>query len=156
MKKLLSKLLLLFVVLIIIVPLAQAEDQTIPQHIRNQKQGNKMKPSDVHDLFRRYFAEQDIKGLSTLFHENAMFIPGENRAPLIGRKKILEELQTYFGSSVNIETTSASIHEHGDIALVKSTWVIHSESGDINGMAIEVMKKIDNKWVYIIDNPYGI
>ena len=116
-----------------------------------------MKPADVHTLFEKYFKARDLEGLGTLFDKNAMFIPGKNRAPVFGRENIKNELKAYFNSPSTIETVSKSIYQNGDIAMVKSVWRIKTEDGYINGVAIEVMKRTaDGKWVYIIDNPYGI
>ena len=44
-----------------------------------------MKTEDIHRLFKKYFNEQDLEGLGTLYAENTMFIPGSGRNPIIGR-----------------------------------------------------------------------
>ena len=45
-----------------------------------------MKPEDIHRLFQKYFAEQDLEGLGTLYAENAMFIPVLKEIPLLVEK----------------------------------------------------------------------
>jgi len=55
-----------------------------------------MKPEDIHRLFQKYFAEQDLEGLNTLYAENAMFIPGSGKNPIFGRENIKNELKPYF------------------------------------------------------------
>ena len=44
-----------------------------------------MKPEDIHKLFQKYFKEQNLEGLATLYAENAMFILSSGRSPIIGR-----------------------------------------------------------------------
>jgi ketosteroid isomerase-like protein len=117
-----------------------------------------MKPEDIHGLFQKYFTENDLEGLGTLYAENAMFIPGSGRNPIIGRENIKNELKPYFESIGTIYNISRSIYENGDIAHIKSVWKYESEKGRVEeGTAIEVLKKTnEGKWVFIIDNPYGI
>jgi ketosteroid isomerase-like protein len=133
-----------------------------PEEDNNQTQISKdkridMKPEDVHTLFHKYFKEQDLEGLGSLFDENAMFIPGKDLDPVFGRENIKQALKKYLDSPASIENLSKSIHQNGDIAMVKSAWRIKTEDGYIEGVALEVMKRLpDGRWVYIIDNPYGI
>jgi ketosteroid isomerase-like protein len=117
-----------------------------------------MKPEDIHRLFQKYFAEQDIEGLGTLYAENAMFITSSETNPIIGRENIKNELKPYFQSGGTIYSISRSIYENGDIALIKSVWKYESDKGQVEeGTAIEVLKKTnEGKWVFIIDNPYGV
>ena len=117
-----------------------------------------MKPEDIHELFQKYFAEQDLERLGTLYAENAMFIPGSGRNPIIGRENIKNELKPYFQSRETIYSISRSIYENGDIALVKSVWKYESEKGEVDkGTAIEVLKKTnEGRWIFVIDNPDGV
>ena len=117
-----------------------------------------MKPEDIHRLFKKYFNEQDLGGLGTLYAEKAMFIPGSGRNPIIGRENIKDELKHYFESSGTVYSISRSIYENGDIAFIKSVWKYESEKGDVEeGTAMEVLKKTnEGVWVFIIDNPYGV
>jgi hypothetical protein len=57
-----------------------------------------MKSEDVHRLFQKYFTEQDLEGLDTLYAENVMLIPGSKRNPIICRENIKNELKPYFQS----------------------------------------------------------
>ena len=117
-----------------------------------------MKPEDIHRLFTKYFNEQDLEGLGTLYAENAMFIPGSGRSPIIGRENIKSQLKPYFESRGTIYSISRSIYENGDIALIKSLWKYESEKDEVEeGTAMEVLKKTnEGVWVFIIDNPYGV
>ena len=117
-----------------------------------------MKPEDIHRLFTKYFNEQNLEGLGTLYAENAMFIPGSGRNPIIGRENIKNELKPYFESRGTIYSISRSIYENGDTALIKSLWKYESEKGEVEeGTAMEVLKKTnEGAWVFIIDNPYGV
>ena len=87
-----------------------------------------------------------------------MFIPSSERSPIIGRENIKNELKPYFESRGTINSISRSIYENGDIALIKSVWKYESDKGQVEeGTAIEVLKKTnEGKWVFIIDNPYGV
>jgi hypothetical protein len=113
-----------------------------------------MKPEDIHRLFEKYLTEQDLQGLDTLYAANAMFIPGSGRNPIIGRENIKNELKPYFESRGSLCNISRSVFENEDIALIKSHWKYESEKGEVG--AIEVLKKTDGVWVYIIDNPFGV
>ena len=57
-----------------------------------------MKSEDVHRLFQKYFTEQDLEGVGTLYAENVMLIPGSKRNPIIFRENIKNELKPYFQS----------------------------------------------------------
>ena len=57
-----------------------------------------MKSEDVPRLFQKYFTEQDLEGLDTLYAENVMLIPGSERNPIICRENIKNELKPYFQS----------------------------------------------------------
>ena len=117
-----------------------------------------MKPEDIHRLFQKYFTDQDLEGLGTLYAQNAMFIPRSGRSPIIGRENIKNELKPYFESRGTIYNITRSIYENGDIALIKSVWKYKSENGQVDdGTAIEVLKKTnEGRWVFVIDNPYGV
>ena len=99
-----------------------------------------------------------MEGLGTLYAENAMFILSSRRSPIIGRENIKNELKSYFESRGTIYSISRSIYENGDIALIKSVWKYESEKGQLEeGRTIEVLKKTnEGRWVFVIDNPYGV
>ncbi|HJT82972.1 MAG TPA: hypothetical protein VJ697_00695, partial [Nitrososphaeraceae archaeon] len=74
-----------------------------------------------------------------LYAEDAMFIPGSGRSPIIGRENIKQELKPYFKSEGTIFNISRSIYEKGDIALIKSVWKYEPEKDQAEeGTAIEV------------------
>ena len=110
-------------------------------------------PSELHALFSQYFAAKDSRGLQTLFDENAILVADKEGTLIVGRSLIVKSLQAYMDAGTAIETTSASIHINGDIALVKSHWLI--ADGHITGTSLEVMQYKSGGWVYIIDNPNG-
>jgi hypothetical protein len=86
-----------------------------------------------------------------------MFIPGSGRNPIIGRENIKNELKPYFESRGSLCNISRSVFENEDIALIKLHWIYESKKGEVEeGTAIEVLKKTDGVWVYIIDNPFGV
>ena len=109
-------------------------------------------PTQLHELFAEYFADRDIEGLGTLFHEDAVLVLDAEGNLAKGRRAILEALKTYMDSEVNIVMNNASIHINGDLALIRATWEI---PGVQKGNAIEVMQYTDGGWVYIIDSPNG-
>ena len=115
-----------------------------------------MKPEYIHRFFEKYLPEQDLEGLGTLYTENAMFIPGSGRNPLLV-ENIKNELKPYFESRGSLCNISMYLYENEDIALIKSHWKYESEKGEVEeGTAIEVLKKTNGVWVYIIDNPFGV
>lgn len=117
-----------------------------------------MNPNDLHILFSQYLHEQNLEGLGTLYDENAMFIPGKDQKPIFGRENIKEALKHYLDLPGNVEKISESIYENGDTALIKLEWRLTTEKGKtVEGTGLGVAKRgSDGKWVYIIENPYGV
>lgn len=115
-----------------------------------------MKPADIYTLFVQYGKEYDIEKLGTLFDENALYIPGQGKAPVKGRAAIQQLLETYLGVIGSTEIMSSSIHQNGDLAFAKTVWRIKAQEGFITGTATEVLKKTaEGKWVFVFDSPYG-
>lgn len=115
-----------------------------------------MKPADIYTLFAQYSKEQDIEKLGSLFDENALYIPGQGKAPVKGRGPIKQLLESYMGVLGSIKIISSTIHQNGDLALAKSVWRIKTQEGYTTGTATEVLRKTaQGKWVYVFDSPYG-
>ncbi|MGJ5893877.1 nuclear transport factor 2 family protein [Streptomyces sp. V2] len=116
-----------------------------------------MKPEVVHERFAQYLKDRNLDGLGSLFAEDALFIPGPEQKPVHGREGIKEALKPYLASPSTMEVVAASVHQNGDLAMVQASWRITSESGTVEGKAVEVMRRTsEGDWVYIIDNPYGV
>ncbi|PKH58530.1 DUF4440 domain-containing protein [Shewanella sp. Choline-02u-19] len=109
-------------------------------------------PAELHVLFGQYFAQKDIEGLSTLFHEDAVFILDEEGNQAKGHEAIKQVLQGFMQGDVKMVTKSVSIHVNGDVAMILSEWEVPNA---MHGTALEVMHYVDGGWVYVIDNPYG-
>ncbi|MFC8424733.1 YybH family protein [Streptomyces sp. NPDC057236] len=121
---------------------------------RKEKEKNTT-PEVVHERFAQYLKDQDLDGLGSLFDEHAMFVPGQQ--PVYGRESVKEVLKPYFASPSTMEVVATSVHQNGDLAMVQPSWRITSESGTVEGKAVEVMRRTsEGDWVYIIDNPYGV
>ena len=120
--------------------------------------GRIMTPNDLHIFFSRYLHEQNLEALGTLYDENAMFIPGKDQKPIFGRENIKEALKPYLSSAGNVEKISESIYENEDTALIKLEWRLTTEEGKITeGTGLGVAKRTpEGKWVYVIENPYGV
>ncbi|MGR5231727.1 YybH family protein [Vibrio rotiferianus] len=106
-------------------------------------------PSELHSLFGQYFANKDLEGLGSLFHQDAVFV--------LGKEAIKQVLKGYMKGDVDMLTKSVSIHINGDVAMVRSDWEISNalQGQNIQGTALEVMHYVDGGWVYVIDNPNG-
>ena len=116
-----------------------------------------MTPEVVHERFAQYLKAQDLDGLGSLFDEDAMFVPGPGQGPVYGRAAIKEALKPYLVSPGTMEVWGTSVHQNGDLAMVQPSWQITSESGTVEGKAVEVMRRTsEGDWVYIIDSPYGV
>ncbi len=109
-------------------------------------------PDELHQLFSEYFSNKDVAGLSTLFHEDAVFVLNAEGNLAKGKEAITQVLTGYMQGDVTMVTHATSIHINGNTALIRSDWEIPNVQ---TGMALEVMKYIDGGWVYIIDNPHG-
>lgn len=114
-------------------------------------------PSELHALFRQYFAKKDLDGLGTLFHPNAVFVLDKEGNQAKGREEIKQVLKGYMNGDVDMLTKSVSIHINNNVAMVRSDWEISDALQDknIQGTALEVMHYVDGGWVYVIDNPNG-
>lgn len=109
-------------------------------------------PTELHQLFGKYFYEKDLKGLGTLFHHDAIFIVDAQGTQVKGKVNITNALKGYMNGDVEMITHNVSIHVNGEYAMIRSDWEIPNVQ---KGMALEVMKYVDNGWLYIIDNPNG-
>ncbi|MGF1823580.1 nuclear transport factor 2 family protein [Vibrio splendidus] len=109
-------------------------------------------PKELHQLFSEYFSEQDVAGLVTLFHEDAIFILNSQGDFAKGPKAIKPILKSYLQGDVKMLTHDVSVHVNGDTALISSDWEI---VGGPKGTALEVMRYIGGGWLYVIDNPNG-
>ncbi|MEU1106877.1 nuclear transport factor 2 family protein [Streptomyces tibetensis] len=122
-----------------------------------ERTGKNMTPEVVHERFAQYLKDQDLDGLGSLFDEDAMFVPGPGQKPVYGREGIKEALKVYLDSPSTIEVGATSVHQNGDLAMVQASWRITSESGTVEGKALEVMRRTsEGDWGYIIDDPYGV
>lgn len=109
-------------------------------------------PSELHQLFSKYFANKNITGLGTLFHKDAVFVLDTEGNLAKGKDAIKQILKGYMQGDVEMVTHGTSIHINGDTALIRSDWEIPNVQ---TGTALEVMKYTDGGWLYIIDNPNG-
>ncbi|MEU4878150.1 nuclear transport factor 2 family protein [Streptomyces sp. NPDC021608] len=104
-----------------------------------------MKPEAVQERFAQYLEHQDLDGLESLFDEHAMFIPGPGPGPgqelVYGREGIKEALKPYLVSPSTIEVVVTAVHQNGDLAMLQPSWRITSESGTVEGKAVEVGRR---------------
>jgi hypothetical protein len=61
-----------------------------------------MKPEDSHRFFQKCFIEQDLEGLGTLYAENAIFIPGSERNPIVLYNGDLSLQFNFFSTSFSL------------------------------------------------------
>jgi len=85
-----------------------------------------------------------LVSLGTLYDENAMFIPGKDQKPIVGREKIKEALKPYLASPGKVGKISESIYENGDTALIKLEWCLTTEKGET------IEPKFPNNYTYEI------
>ncbi len=109
-------------------------------------------PAELHSLFGDYFSQANMDGLTSLFHEEAVFVIDKEGNQAKGRQEIAKILKSYMQAELSIISHQASIHINADTALISAKWEIPGHS---SGTALEVMKYVDGGWVYLIDNPNG-
>lgn len=114
-------------------------------------------PMELHDLFSVYYVEKDLKGIMTLFHEDAVFVKNAKGDIARGKKEIANEIKPYLSAEGSMENLTTKVYINDDIALIKGTWRIAgtNSKNEIGGEAIEVMKYENGGWLYLIDNPNG-
>ncbi len=109
-------------------------------------------PTELHSLFGEYFSQGNMDGLTSLFHEDAVFVIDKEGNKAKGRQEIAKVLKSYMQAELTIISHQASIHINSDTALISAKWEIPGHS---SGTALEVMKYNNGGWVYLIDNPNG-
>lgn len=110
-------------------------------------------PDELHQKFALYLANKDLSNLITLFHEDSILVIDKSGNYAKGRNEIKKVLNEYLKGDVKISTEIKTVHINNDIALVQANWEIPNLN---KGVSLEVLKYIDNGWVYLIDNPYGL
>ena len=116
-----------------------------------------MEPEEIHGQLAKCLYKKDLAAAALLYDEKAMFVPGSDRERAVGREAIKKELEIFLPVAASMKPVSRSIHEHGSLALVKLVWSMQTDEGEKTFTALEVLKKTEQgRWLYLIDNPYGI
>ncbi|MGI9277558.1 MAG: YybH family protein [Endozoicomonas sp.] len=116
-----------------------------------------MKPEDIHEAFAKALYQEDLAALAALYTPDAVFHPGAGREPVQGQAAILKELEVFLPVAASMKPVDRTVIINGDTALIKLVWKMTTEAGeDRQFNALEVLTRYDGRWLYAIDNPYGV
>ena len=117
-------------------------------------------PSEVHELFGRYFSAGAADLLMSLYEDDAVMISASGQQ-VSGKGAIREVIDGFLGMNGSFQMGTPKIVEARDLALLMSKWTLKATSPD--GQPIEiaghtsdvVRRQPDGSWLFVIDNPFG-
>lgn len=117
-------------------------------------------PSELYDLFSKYFSARAADLLLTLYEDNAVILsaPGQSAA---GKQAIREALNGFLAINGEFLVHTPTVVQSGDIALLMAKWSLKGTGADgkpveINGQTSDVARQQpDASWLFVIDNPFG-
>jgi ketosteroid isomerase-like protein len=115
-----------------------------------------MEPAETSRLFERYFAENDLEGLMSLYEDDAVFPTTHGTST--GPEEIRATLKAYLDSGARLVFGTSLVFAAGDLALIHMPWTMHLPDGSTpEGATAEVVRRQpDGSWKYTIDNPDGV
>ncbi|MEM7170345.1 MAG: nuclear transport factor 2 family protein [Pseudomonadota bacterium] len=118
-------------------------------------------PTKAIQYLERFFEEDDVDAVLSLYREDSVYIFPPGSPPIQGLDAIRELVEVLEENGRNLKLSPRHIHQNGDMALVVVDWdmEMRGESGEYEefvGTAVDVLKKSeDGSWYYYIDNPFG-
>ena len=118
-------------------------------------------PKELLNQVTECMNNKDLDAFVSLYEPEASFIDvsGEN---FNGTEKIREKIKEFMDMNGKLESTVRRIIPAGNIILAYSDWTFKASGPDgtpvnLSGTAIDVLRKqLDNSWLIVIDNPWGI
>jgi ketosteroid isomerase-like protein len=112
-------------------------------------------PGDLVKLFEKYFAEDNLDGLMTLYEDGAVFPTRQGIAA--GPREIRAVLKGYLDSGATLRIGKSIVFQVEDVALAQNEWTMETPgSAPVEGVSVEVSRRqADGTWKYIIDHSDG-
>lgn len=117
-----------------------------------------MKPEQIDELFAEAFNAGDAEALVSLYEADATFVA--HTGEIISKSQALREyVEGLFALQPKIELRTAKVLQHGDLALVSSSWTVGGTDPDGNavemsGNSVVVLRQqADGSWRFAIDDP---
>lgn len=114
-------------------------------------------PTELHELFAKYYNAGDIEGLVSLYEDNAMLVSAPGSIA-IGAQAIRDALTTLTAMKGTIRFVGDGVlFEADDLALTHGRWEMSIDGmDDVVASTAEVARlQPDATWKYVIDNPWG-
>ena len=117
-------------------------------------------PSEVHELFGRYFSAGAADLLMTLYEDDAVMLSATGQQ-VVGKDAIREVINGFLAMNGEFRIERPKIVEARDLALLMAKWTLNAASShgqpiEIGGHTSDVVRRQpDGSWLFVIDNPFG-
>ena len=119
-------------------------------------------PSEIYQLFGKYFSAGTIDLLLTLYEDDALLIPPAG-AEARGKAAIREVIEGLLRINGEFSIGEPRIFQAGGVALLSAKWTLTGGRGpdgqqmDLSGQTSDVIREQpDGSWLFVIDSPFGI
>jgi ketosteroid isomerase-like protein len=112
-------------------------------------------PADIHRHFIIALLKQDIDAALSLYHPRASFVPGADREPVSGNAAIRTQLEAFAEIASSMELVERSMTIADGHAQVKMRWRLSTTDEVFTALDV-LQKQADGRWLFLIDNPYGV
>ncbi len=111
-------------------------------------------PAEIHRLFIIALLKKDIDAALSLYHEQAVFVPGPGEEAAQGHNVIRKQLEVFARIAPVMELVERSMTVANGIAQVKMQWRLAAASEVYTALDV-LQRQPDGRWLFFIDNPYG-
>jgi uncharacterized protein (TIGR02246 family) len=117
-------------------------------------------PTEVYDIFAKYFSAGTIDLLLTMYEDEAVMLPAPGQIAT-GKEQIREVLQNFLALNGDFRIEAPTVIQSGDVALLMAKWTLTGTGPDggvveLAGQTADVVRRQeDGDWLFVIDNPYG-
>jgi uncharacterized protein (TIGR02246 family) len=119
------------------------------------------RPSQMPATFEQAFNSGDIEQVMALYEPDAVLVPEPGQV-VKGTPAVREALLRFLALKLPIHLERKRVLEHGDVALVSSSWSLKGTGPDgspidLGGHTTEVIRRQpDGTWRYVIDDPFSV
>jgi uncharacterized protein (TIGR02246 family) len=112
-------------------------------------------PEAVHALWDRFYADEDLEGLASLFAPDAVIVMDSRE--IRGVDEIRAALGGFLAQGLAFSASTRNVHRQEDLAFLAGAWRTHPRDEPENvtsGISAEVVRREpDGRWRYVIDIP---
>ncbi len=112
-------------------------------------------PLDIHRHFIIALLKRDIDAALSLYHPRASFVSGPGVEPVSGSTAIRTQLEAFAEIASSMELVERSMTLAVGHAQIKMRWRL-STTGEVFTALDVLQQQTDGRWLFLIDNPYGV